>query len=182
MVARVVTSTMTVIFLELLGIRILRGRASSTPGSPLRGLQCWSYANMETRLPIMLLHGGPGAAGHMAPVAWRLASSYRIFEPFQRRGGAEPLTVARRVAELHDVINHRARGQPALIGSSWGAMLALAYAAVRRSRFCRASRWPTRGRSGFFECRISARDEATSSLPILTARLENSPGLAFPPA
>jgi pimeloyl-ACP methyl ester carboxylesterase len=82
------------------------------------------------RSPVVLLHGGPGAAGHMAPVALRLADSYRIFEPFQRRRDAQPLTVARHVADLHDVIKHHELGQPALIGSSWGAMLALAYAAV----------------------------------------------------
>jgi len=81
--------------------------------------------------PVFLLHGGPGAAGHMAPVARRLAVSYRVFEPFQRKSGKEPLTVARHVADLHDVVDHYARGQrPALIGASWGAMLALAYAAV----------------------------------------------------
>jgi pimeloyl-ACP methyl ester carboxylesterase len=80
---------------------------------------------------MIVLHGGPGAAGHMAPVARGLASSYRVVEPFQRGSGRERLTVARHVADLHEVINFYAgRCHPALLGASWGAMLALAYAAT----------------------------------------------------
>jgi pimeloyl-ACP methyl ester carboxylesterase len=68
----------------------------------------------------------------MAPVARGLAAgSYRVVEPFQRGSGAERLTVARHVADLHDVINFYAGCcHPALLGASWGAMLALAYAAA----------------------------------------------------
>ena len=80
---------------------------------------------------VILLHGGPGAAGHMAPVAHRLADSYQIIEPFQRRSGGESLTVARHVADLHEVVQFYARSwRPAFVGASWGAMLALAYAAA----------------------------------------------------
>ena len=81
--------------------------------------------------PVFVLHGGPGAAGHMAPVARGLADAYRVFEPFQRKAGGEPLTVARHVADLHEVCERHAAGcRPALLGASWGAMLALAYAAA----------------------------------------------------
>jgi pimeloyl-ACP methyl ester carboxylesterase len=68
----------------------------------------------------------------MAPVARGLASSYRVVEPFQRgSGGRETLTVARHVADLHKIINVHAKDcHPVLLGSSWGAMLALAYAAA----------------------------------------------------
>jgi pimeloyl-ACP methyl ester carboxylesterase len=80
------------------------------------------------------LHGGPAAAGHMAPVARQLANSFRVFEPFQRGSGRERLTVATHVADLRDVIDLHAQGcRPALIGASWGAMLALAYAAAHPS-------------------------------------------------
>src|SRR5215471_11358752 len=82
---------------------------------------------------VIVLHGGPGAAGHMAPVASGLAQSYRVFEPFQRGSGAEPLNVATHVADLHEIVTTCARGSPALIGASWGAMLALAYAAAHPS-------------------------------------------------
>jgi pimeloyl-ACP methyl ester carboxylesterase len=81
--------------------------------------------------PIIVLHGGPAVAGHMAPVARGLADSYRVIEPFQRGSGSERLTVARHVADLHEVIAACAEGcRPALLGASWGAMLALAYAAA----------------------------------------------------
>ncbi len=77
---------------------------------------------------VVVVHGGPGAPGHMAPVARGLADSFRLLEPFQRDSGGEPLTVARHVADLHELVEPL--GRPALVGSSWGAMLALAYAAA----------------------------------------------------
>ena len=80
---------------------------------------------------VIAVHGGPGAPGHMAPVARGLADSFRVLEPWQRGSGGEPLTVARHVADLHDLVESRGEGErPALVGSSWGAMLALAYAAA----------------------------------------------------
>jgi pimeloyl-ACP methyl ester carboxylesterase len=78
---------------------------------------------------VVLLHGGPGAAGHMASLARRLAHAFRIVEPFQRRSGSLPLTVARHVADLHELIVGLDGRRPILVGSSWGAMLGLAYAA-----------------------------------------------------
>jgi pimeloyl-ACP methyl ester carboxylesterase len=81
--------------------------------------------------PIIVLHGGPGASGHMAPVARGLSDVCWVVEPFQRKSGDEPLTVARHVADLHEIINfHTVDFRPALLGASWGAMLALAYAAA----------------------------------------------------
>src|SRR5215470_14038182 len=69
--------------------------------------------------PVIVLHGGPAAAGHMAPVARGLADSYRVIEPFQQGSGSERLTVARHVADLHEVINFYAQGyQPVLLGAS----------------------------------------------------------------
>ena len=67
----------------------------------------------------------------MARVACGLANCFRVLEPWQRRSGVEPLTVARHVADLHHLVRARCQGQrPALLGHSWGAMLALAYAAA----------------------------------------------------
>ena len=77
---------------------------------------------------VVVVHGGPGAPGHMAPVARGLEDSFRIVEPFQRGSGGDPLTVARHVADLHEVV--APLGRPAIVGSSWGAMFALAYAAA----------------------------------------------------
>ena len=75
----------------------------------------------------MLLHGGPGAAGEMAPVARELADAFQVIEPLQRASGEEPLTVDIHVEDLREVVG--AYGADAIVGFSWGAMLALAFAA-----------------------------------------------------
>lgn len=79
---------------------------------------------------IILLHGGPGAPGHMAPIGRELADEFRVLEPFQRRSGPLPLTVAIHIVDLHDIITSLGGARVCLVGSSWGAMLALAYAAM----------------------------------------------------
>ena len=79
---------------------------------------------------LIALHGGPGAPGYMAPVARGLADGFRVLEPFQRGSGGEELSVARHVADLRELIEEQCAGErPALLGHSWGAMLALATAA-----------------------------------------------------
>jgi len=79
---------------------------------------------------VIVLHGGPGAAGEAAPLARGLADCFQVLEPWQRPSGGEPLGVARHVADFHELVQSRCRsGRPALVGHSWGAMLALAYAA-----------------------------------------------------
>ena len=80
---------------------------------------------------LIVLHGGPGAAGSAVGLACGLSDTFSVIEPWQR-GSAEdkPLTVAQHVTDLHDVVLSVRTGQlPALVGESWGAMLALAYAA-----------------------------------------------------
>ena len=84
---------------------------------------------------VVVLHGGPGAPGYMAPVAQALADTFRVLEPMQRGSGDEPLTVARHVDDLHKLVEERCEGvRPAFVGHSWGAMLALAYAAAHPGR------------------------------------------------
>lgn len=84
---------------------------------------------------VAVLHGGPGAPGYMAPVARRLATGFRVLEPLQRGAGEVRLTVARHVQDLHDLLTSP-QGAPRvpLVGSSWGAMLALAYGATHPER------------------------------------------------
>ncbi|MGA9362973.1 MAG: alpha/beta hydrolase [Bacteroidota bacterium] len=84
---------------------------------------------------VVLSHGGPGAPGHMAPVARSLASRFRVLEPLQRGSGSVPLTVDLHVKDLHEVIQSIDNSEPLfLAGSSWGAMLALAYTAAHPAR------------------------------------------------
>ena len=81
---------------------------------------------------IIIVHGGPAAAGGVAPLARRLASSWHVLEPFQRGSSSDrPLTVAVHIRDLAEVVQTRCdRTPPLLVGHSWGAMLSLAYAAA----------------------------------------------------
>ncbi len=72
---------------------------------------------------VAVLHGGPGAPGSCAGLARDMASFCRVLEPLQRRSGEVLLTVARHVEDLAGVLPE----PMALIGSSWGAMLALSF-------------------------------------------------------
>lgn len=79
---------------------------------------------------VIALHGGPAAAGDIAPLARELGKRWHVLEPFQRGSGGPPLTVATHVQDLDDLIRERCGGRhPVVVGYSWGAMLALAYAA-----------------------------------------------------
>jgi len=80
---------------------------------------------------VVVLHGGPGAPGYMAPVCRELASGFTVIEPLQRCSGQGPVTVRRHLEDLRQVIEMYCREvRPALVGHSWGAMLLLAYAAA----------------------------------------------------
>jgi len=80
---------------------------------------------------VVVLHGGPGARGSAGPLARGLAGAFRVLEPWQRGSGDEPLSVARHIEDLHRLILTRCPDEkPALVGESWGAMLALAYSAT----------------------------------------------------
>ncbi len=85
---------------------------------------------------VLVLHGGPAAPGYMVPVARHLSAHFRVIEPFQRHSSPdEVLTVQRHIDDLHAVIAAECKGQkPMLVGHSWGAMLALAYAAAYPNR------------------------------------------------
>jgi pimeloyl-ACP methyl ester carboxylesterase len=77
-----------------------------------------------------VLHGGPAAVGDVAPVAEGISGSFHAVEPWQRGSGGVPLTVALHVADLHELATDLAGNSPvAILGHSWGAMLALCYAA-----------------------------------------------------
>ena len=72
---------------------------------------------------IALLHGGPGAPGSMAPVAYGLEKEFGVIEPLQSAD-----SVQGQVEELNGQL--AAFGSPKiLIGHSWGAWLAWIYAA-----------------------------------------------------
>lgn len=79
---------------------------------------------------VIVMHGGPAAAGNAGPLAEGLADRFRVLEPWQRGSGSETLSVASHIADLHELIRARCDGPVAIVGESWGAMLTLAFAAA----------------------------------------------------
>jgi len=81
-----------------------------------------TYGTAPFRLA--LIHGGPGAAGEMAPVARRLASVQGVLEPLQTA-----TSLAGQVEELKTALETNAELPAVLVGYSWGAWLAFILAA-----------------------------------------------------
>lgn len=80
---------------------------------------------------VVAIHGGPGAAGEMAPVARRLSSICGVLEPLQTARSVEGQT-----SELRRALSEHAQTPATLIGYSWGAWLGLLLAA-RYPELCR---------------------------------------------
>jgi pimeloyl-ACP methyl ester carboxylesterase len=72
---------------------------------------------------IGLLHGGPGAAGEMKPVAEELSKEFGVLE-FLQTGN----TVAGQIRELYDQLMESADLPVTLVGYSWGAWLGFLFA------------------------------------------------------
>lgn len=73
---------------------------------------------------VLVVHGGPGACGEMAPVAVELSSDYGVLEPLQTK-----LSLKGQVEELRACIENECVKPVILIGFSWGAWLSLIVAA-----------------------------------------------------
>ncbi|HDQ25623.1 MAG TPA: alpha/beta hydrolase [bacterium] len=71
-----------------------------------------------------VIHGGPGAAGQMAPVAKHLSVKIPVIEPFQSK-----LSVKEQAEELAQILEKEAAPPVTIIGHSWGAWLSLITAA-----------------------------------------------------
>ncbi len=123
---------------------------------------------------VVLVHGGPGAAGELAPLAACLAQQgYGVLEPWQTAA-----TVEGQIAELHAMLM-KLPAPVYLLGWSWGAWLALMVAARHPTNVCGL----VLVGSGPFEeqyaktiqstrtARLSAKDRAR--LPQLFATMEN---------
>lgn len=83
----------------------------------------------NTEKPVYLLHGGPAAAGYLQPVAEKISEYSEVIEPFQRVDENTPITVKTHINDLKELIeNKTSPKKPVIIGHSWGAMLALAFA------------------------------------------------------
>jgi proline iminopeptidase len=86
--------------------------------------------------PIVVLHGGPDFdISYLLPEMDRLADGYRLVYYDQRGRGKsaagvrpEDVTLASEVADLDKVREHFRLGSTAVLGHSWGTVLALEYA------------------------------------------------------
>ena len=86
--------------------------------------------------PIVVLHGGPDFDHtYLLPDLDRLADSFRLIYYDQRGRGksgdgvrAEDVTLASDIADLDKVREHFHLASPAVLGHSWGTLLALEYA------------------------------------------------------
>lgn len=73
---------------------------------------------------IAVVHGGPGAAGEMAPVARELSFKWGVLEPLQTKSSIEG-----QVKELKMVLEENGSLPLTLIGFSWGAWLSFIFTA-----------------------------------------------------
>ena len=73
---------------------------------------------------VAVIHGGPGAAGEMAPVARALSVDWGVLEPHQTANSLEG-----QIEELAGVLRAEARVPAILVGHSWGAWLSWLVAA-----------------------------------------------------
>ncbi len=127
---------------------------------------------------VAVVHGGPGAAGEMAPVARRLSSAHGVLEPLQTA-----VTLDGQVEELCRVLRRHATAPVTLVGHSWGAWLVVILAA----RHLELPRKLILVASGPFEDRWVAGIDATRAqrlslregaeyLSIVDSLRRNSPG------
>ena len=92
--------------------------------------------------PLIVLHGGPDFDhGYLLPEMDRLADSFRLIYYDQRGRGKsadrvlpEDVTLASDIEDLDRVMQHFQLASAAVLGHSWGAVLALEYALRHRSR------------------------------------------------
>lgn len=73
---------------------------------------------------IAVIHGGPGAAGSVTPLAKELAKYHNVIEPFQTVN-----SIKEQVNELKNILNKNSDIPICLIGHSWGAWLSYLFTA-----------------------------------------------------
>jgi len=82
----------------------------------------------EEPYSVVLLHGGPGTPGELAPVARELSKSISVLEPLQTKD-----SVNGQVEELKEQIEKNSDAPVVIVGYSWGAWLGILLAAKHPS-------------------------------------------------
>ena len=73
---------------------------------------------------VLVAHGGPGAAGGVAPLARELGKKRGVVEPYQTKK-----TVSGQIEELRETVEKYCSPPVILLGHSWGAWLVFLFAA-----------------------------------------------------
>lgn len=137
----------------------------------------------ESPYKVAVIHGGPGAAGEMAPVARELARQRGVLEPIQTA-----TTLEGQVEELRAVLEDSAGLPAVLIGYSWGAWLSMIVAArypalVRKLILVSSGPFEDRCAAGILATRLSRLSPTDrSGVQCLLQDLEASPAAAVPSA
>ena len=93
--------------------------AAEARGAQDRGMDAPLRRHGKPPFRVVVVHGGPGAAGGMRPVAEGLCHRFGVLEPFQTQLGIDG-----QIAQLASVIDAAAAAPVVLIGHSWGAWIA----------------------------------------------------------
>jgi proline iminopeptidase len=102
------------------------------------GAGLWT-ASSGTGPPVVLLHGGPGLWDYLAPLAALLHGEFTVVR-FDQRGcgrstsSSGPFTIGQAVDDMDQVRSALGFGRWAVAGHSWGAELAVRYAARHPDR------------------------------------------------
>ena len=115
------------------------------PAVELAGYRFHAEAFGEPGKPVLIvLHGGPGADYRYLLPLQALADDYQVVFYDQRGTGLSPrvpadsITLDSFVSDLDAFVEHYGRGRPVhLVGHSWGAMLASAYAGAHPHKVTR---------------------------------------------
>jgi proline iminopeptidase len=101
-------------------------------------LRTWTTGTATRLPPVVLLHGGPGLWDYLAPVAHMLEPLTTVHRFDQRGcGGSDESpehTIARYLADIEALRRHWGHDGWVVVGHSFGATLALAYAVANPGR------------------------------------------------
>ncbi len=126
---------------------------------------------------VAVIHGGPGAAGEMAPVARELSSICGILESLQTATSIEGQT-----RELQAVLKEHGQLPVTLIGHSWGAWLSLIFAAhypayVKKLILVGCGPFEEKYASGIMETRLSRLSDEERQKAYALMMALNDPGV-----
>jgi pimeloyl-ACP methyl ester carboxylesterase len=146
---------------------------NGVPRGELEMLAARTYGNRPYRT--FLIHGGPGAAGELAPVARELSSRIGVVEPLQSKR-----TISELVLELRAIVEEHSDEPAYLVGYSWGAWLGYIFAAlhpelVKKLVLVSSGPFDASYASGIKETRLSRfNEEDKKQVKILEAKLSQS--------